>query len=65
MEERMVTMIDELYDRHYQSGRAELNAVLTAGLVRVGRAFGNAFAVLNRIEYSAPWAATPRKGRSH
>ena len=61
----MVTMIDEIYDRNYQSGRAELNSALIAGLVRLGRAFGNAFAVLNRIEYSAPWSARPQKARSH
>jgi hypothetical protein len=61
----MVTMIDEIYDRHYQAGRAELNAALTGGLVRLGRAIGNAFAVLNRIEYSEPWATKPRKARSH
>ena len=60
----MVTMIDEIYDRHYQSARADINAALIAGLVRLGRAVGNAFAVLNRIEYSEPWAAKPRKARS-
>ena len=61
----MVTMIDEIYDRHYQAHRAELNSALTAGLVALGGAIGNAFAVLNRIEYSAPWTAKPRKARSH
>ena len=61
----MVTMIDEIYDRHYQSSRADINAALIAGLARLGRAVGNAFTVLNRIEYSDPWAAKPRKARSH
>ena len=60
----MVTMIDEIYDRNYQAGRAGLNASLTASFGRLGRAIGNAFAVLNRIEYSEPWAAQ-RKARSH
>jgi hypothetical protein len=32
---------------------------------RFGEAFGNAFKVLNRIEYSSPWAAKPRRARSH
>src|SRR5690348_5820220 len=63
-EERMVTMIDEIYDRNYQAHRAELNAWLTAGVARLGHAIGNAFAVLNRIEYSEPWAPTRRKARS-
>ena len=57
-------MIDEIFDRQYQVGRAELNAAMLNGLVRLGRAVGGAFAVLNRIEYSAPWMATPRKARS-
>jgi hypothetical protein len=61
----MVTMIDEIYDRNYQSQRDELNAALTSGFVRFGQAIGNAFAVLNRIEYSAPWTAKPGKARSH
>jgi hypothetical protein len=56
-------MIDEIYDRDYRSGRAALNAALTAGFVRLGRAAANAFAVLNRIEYSAPWTVK-RNARS-
>jgi hypothetical protein len=61
----MVTMVDEIFDRHYQTSRNELNAAI-AGLVRrFAKGFGNAFQVLNRIEYSAPWAAKPRRARSH
>jgi len=58
-------MIDEIYDRHYQARRAELNLALIAALAGFGRAIGNAFAVLNRIEYSEPWAAKRHKARSH
>ena len=61
----MVTMIDEIYDRNYRYGRARLNSALIAGLVRLGRAFGNAFAVLNRIEYSAPWTAAGKRARTN
>jgi hypothetical protein len=61
----MVTMVDEIFDRHYQAGRNELNATIGAVFSRFGAAFGNAFKVLNRIEYSAPWAAKPRRARSH
>jgi hypothetical protein len=53
----MVTMIDEIFDRHYREGRAELNASLGRGLARIGHAVSNAFNVLNRIEYNAPWAS--------
>ncbi|HEY7005106.1 MAG TPA: hypothetical protein VH392_01345 [Sphingomicrobium sp.] len=54
-------MIDEIYDRSYRAGRDQLNAALLAGLTGLGRSVGNAFKVLNRIEYDAPWTA--RKSR--
>ena len=57
-------MVDELYDRHYRESRAELNAAIAGAFARLGKAVGNAFNVLNRIEYSAPWAK-PRRARSH
>jgi len=62
-EERMVTMIDEIFDRSYQASRSELNAAITGGLKRLGHAVGETFAVLNRIEYSAPWARPAKKAR--
>lgn len=60
----MVTMVDEIFDRHYQAGRNELNAAILDLAGRFGTAFGNAFSVLNRIEYSAPWAVKPRRVRT-
>ena len=59
----MLTMIDEMFDRNYQSGRADLNAGLQASFGRLAKAIGNSFTVLNRIEYSAPWAAKPKRAR--
>lgn len=59
----MVTMIDEIYDRHYQGGRDQLNAAIIAGLAQLGRSVGNAFSVLNRIEYDAPWKAKAKRIR--
>ena len=59
----MFTMVDEIFDRHYQEGRGELNAALMSGVARFGRAFSNAFNVLNRIEYSAPWTAKAKRIR--
>jgi hypothetical protein len=56
----MVTMIDEIYDRHYLEARSALNASISDGLSRFGRAIANAFLVLNRIEYSAPWSSSAR-----
>lgn len=43
-------MIDEIFDRHYQAGRSELNTSLAAALSRFGQSVGNALAVLRRIE---------------
>jgi hypothetical protein len=57
----MVTMIDELFDRTYRSGRAELNQGLELIFNRIGKAAGNAFRVLNRIEYDAPWLERRRR----
>lgn len=59
----MVTMIDEIYDRNYRSGRDQLNAAIIAGLAQLGRSVGNAFLVLNRIEYDAPWRAKSKTAR--
>jgi len=35
------------------------------GAAEGSQAFANAFTVLNRIEYSAPWAVKPKRARSH
>ena len=56
-------MVDETYDRHYQAARSELNAAIAGALGRFSNAVGNAFKVLNRIEYQAPWAAKARRVR--
>jgi hypothetical protein len=61
----MVTMVDEIYDRHYREGRDQLNAALTGLFRRFGSAFGNAFKVLNRIEYTAPWGTKSKRARSN
>ncbi|HEX5237054.1 MAG TPA: hypothetical protein VFW39_01140 [Sphingomicrobium sp.] len=54
-------MIDQIFDREYRSARSDLNAALTSGFSRLGRAVGNTFEVLNRIEYNSPWMAKRRK----
>ncbi len=59
----MATMVDEIFDRHYQAGRNELNAAIAGGLGSLARAIGNAFKVLNQIEYQAPWTAAPKRAR--
>ena len=49
-------MVDEIFDRNYQSGRAGLNAGIDRGLARIGRSVMRGFEVLNRIQFAAPWA---------
>jgi len=61
----MVTMVDEIFDRHYREARGELNASLARAFSRLGSAILNAFNVLNRIEYNAPWANKPRSASFH
>lgn len=56
-------MIDEIFDRNYQAGRAQLNASLATGVSRLTDTVMNAFNVLNRIEYQAPWIARPKRAR--
>lgn len=51
----MKTMIDEIFDRDYQSGRSALNASLASGINHFGKAASNAFRVLQAIQFSAPW----------
>ena len=54
-------MIDEIFDRTYQAGRADLNAGIDRGLQRIGAGiasrFGKSFEVFHRIQWSAPWAS--------
>ena len=59
----MVTMVDEIYDRHYREARNELNAAVARGLARLGKAIDEAFEVLVGIEYQAPWTARSRRAR--
>ena len=56
----MTTMIDEIFDRQYQAGRADLNAGLDRAFAAIGRGVGDTLKVLHRIEWDAPWAAKPK-----
>ncbi len=56
-------MIDEMFDRDYRAGREALNSAIVDIATRFGQAVGNAFKVLNRIEYSAPWLGKQRGAR--
>ena len=51
----MITMMDEIFDRSYQAGRAELNKGIDRAVSGAGRELGKAMAALHRIEWNAPW----------
>ena len=53
-------MRDEIFDREYQAGRADLNAALDRGFNRIGSALGKSMQALHRIEWSAPWSRDPK-----
>ena len=53
-------MQDEIFDRTYQAGRADLNAGLDRAFAAIGRTVGDSLKALHRIEWDAPWAATPK-----
>jgi hypothetical protein len=59
----MVTMVDEIFDRHYQAGRTELNGALVDMIKGLGRNIGLSLRVLNRIQFSAPWLEKPKSAR--
>lgn len=48
-------MMDEIFDRQYQAGRADLNAGLDRLFGSVSRELGKSMAALHRVEWSAPW----------
>ena len=57
-------MIDEIFDRNYQAGRAELNAGIDRAISSLARTVGDSLKVLHRIEWSAPWQANKKKNVS-
>ena len=57
--ERMLTMVDEIYDRAYQDGRAQLHASLDGFFATISREFGKSLKAVHEFEWSAPWAAKP------
>ena len=56
-------MMDEIFDRTYQAGRADLNAGIDRGLAKLGRTLNDSFEVLHRIEWSAPWNPPKKPAR--
>lgn len=57
-------MIDEIFDRGYQSGRPGLNAGIDRALARLAKGTGGVFRSVNRIQFAAPWADRRKPGRA-
>jgi hypothetical protein len=58
----MITMVDELYDRNYQDGRAALNDGLDRLFGLIGNELGKSLSSLHRFEWSAPWSRSKAAG---
>ncbi len=53
----MITMIDEIYDRGYQAGRAELHDGIDAVARKLRDALAPSLSAIHRFEWDAPWTA--------
>jgi hypothetical protein len=59
----MITMIDEIFDRHYQAARADLNGGIATAVSQLVRGLGDSFRVLHRIEWNAPWEQKSKRAQ--
>lgn len=57
-------MVDEMFDRDYQSGRAKLNDDIDRGIAGFLARLRSGFEIVNRIQWSAPWAARTQLRRT-
>ncbi len=53
-------MIDEIFDRQYQSGRKELHDGIDRLVKQVGRGLADTFKTIQRVQFDAPWAKDGR-----
>jgi hypothetical protein len=56
----MITMVDEIYDRGYQAGRAQLHDGIDALVRKVRDALAPALTALHLLEWDAPWTSQAR-----
>jgi hypothetical protein len=54
-------MRDELFDRSYAAGRAELNHGIDRGLDSLANTVSASLKALHRVEWSAPWKQQHRR----
>ena len=58
----MITMMDEIYDRGYQAGRAELHDGIDRLIGKIASALRPALTALHHVEWDAPWHARHGRG---
>ena len=56
-------MVDEMFDRDYQSGRGTLNRDIDRGIAGFLNGLRSGYAALNRIQWSAPWPTKAARRR--
>src|ERR1044072_4057318 len=61
--ERMITMIDEIFDRAYQDGRADLNRGIEQLLGSIAGKLDNSLKVFHDLQWSAPWGDKARASK--
>ncbi len=59
----MVTMVDEIYDRMYQEGRADLQRHVGRLFGSVASELGKSLKAMHSLEWTAPWAAKARASK--
>ena len=55
----MITMMDEIFDRGYQAGRAELHDGIDRLIRKVRNAIVPSLAALHHVEWDSPWKGKP------
>jgi acetaldehyde dehydrogenase (acetylating) len=53
----MINMVDEIFDRQFQAGRADLFDGIERAVARVAKTVVSGFATLQRIQFDAPWVS--------
>ena len=56
----MVTMVDEIFDRMYQEGRADIHRDFGRVFGSIGRQVGETLKVFHDLQWNAPWIAKAR-----
>lgn len=61
--DKEIAMMDEHFDRQYQTGREHLHAGIDRLFARIALGLRTTFAALHRVNFAAPWKSHhPRQG---